>query len=193
MSPENDRRVWTASNLMTLARIVLVVPIVLLLLDTGSDRRLLVLSLVAAAALTDLADGYLARRLGQVTELGKIIDPTADKLAVGAVMVVLASQGRVPWWFLGAVLMRDALILSAGAYLRSRRGLTLQSNLAGKWAVTSIALYILAVIADYPQIEQLRNFLIIASLSLLSLSSALYLRRFISVLRAPGEPAAQPF
>src|SRR5512142_3316042 len=115
-------RVWTISNTLSFCRIVLVVPIVVLLLRNDAADRAVIGGLIVLAAATDFFDGLLARRLGQVSDLGKIIDPVADKLAVGAAGIALAIVGRVPVWFLVAALVRDLVILAGGVYIRSTRG-----------------------------------------------------------------------
>src|SRR5690242_4433284 len=124
--------VWTLSNCLSAVRMLLAVPIALLLLRNDPSQRALIALLIAGAGITDLADGYAARRLGQVTELGKVIDPLADKIAAGIVAAALALLGRIPLWFLGLVLGRDLFILLGGVYVRARTQTTLQSNTAGK-------------------------------------------------------------
>ncbi len=90
-------RNWTISNGLSFLRILLVIPIAVLLLQP--EHRMLVVGLLLFAALTDLFDGYLARMLNEVSDFGKIIDPLADKIAVGVVCLILMVQGKVPLWF----------------------------------------------------------------------------------------------
>lgn len=80
---------------LTLCRICLVPLVVGFLISTDSTHSLLAAVLFAAAALTDWLDGYLARRRRQVTTLGKLLDPVADKLLVGAALISLVQVGRV--------------------------------------------------------------------------------------------------
>lgn len=74
------------------------------------------LPLLAAAALSDALDGWLARRLDAATPLGASLDPVADKLLAAAVFVGLAGSGRLPWWLVALVLGRDVLILAFAAW-----------------------------------------------------------------------------
>ncbi|KGM12322.1 CDP-diacylglycerol--glycerol-3-phosphate 3-phosphatidyltransferase, partial [Cellulomonas bogoriensis] len=101
--------VWNLANGVTVARIALV-PLVLvaLLTDDGTGtRRWVAAALFALAAGTDRLDGYLARRLDQVTDWGKLVDPIADKLLIGGSLVALSWVGDLPWWVTVVVLVRE--------------------------------------------------------------------------------------
>jgi CDP-diacylglycerol--glycerol-3-phosphate 3-phosphatidyltransferase/cardiolipin synthase len=94
---------------VTVARIALV-PVVVgaLLADDGSGRwRWVAAVLFAIAAATDRLDGYLARRLNQVTDWGKLMDPIADKALIGATLVCLSSLGELSWWITVIILVRE--------------------------------------------------------------------------------------
>lgn len=106
-------------NALTAARILLT-PVVGYFLARDDART--ALPLLAAAALTDAADGWLARRLEARTALGAYLDPIADKLLAATVFLGLAAAGRLPWWLAVLVLGRDVLILLfAGWALRFTR------------------------------------------------------------------------
>lgn len=93
--------------MVTAARVVLV-PLVLLAVAAGTERwRWVAVGLFALAAASDRLDGWLARRLDQVTDWGKIVDPIADKLLIGGVLVMLSWLGEVTWWVTGLVLARE--------------------------------------------------------------------------------------
>jgi len=99
--------VWNLANGVTTAR-VLLVPVVLALAAGTSDALHWAAALVfALAAGTDRLDGYLARRLGQVTDWGKLIDPIADKALIGGTLVMLSVLGRMPWWVTVVILVRE--------------------------------------------------------------------------------------
>lgn len=97
------------ANGVTVARIALVplVLVALLLDDGGGGWRWVAAVLFALAAGTDRLDGWLARRLDQVTDWGKLMDPIADKLLIGGTLVVLSALGDVPWWLTAVVLVRE--------------------------------------------------------------------------------------
>ncbi len=98
------------ANLLTVLRIV-AVPFVAwaLLVDDGQDPtwRLVATGLFVLAAATDRVDGYLARRMGLVTDLGKLLDPIADKALIGTALVALSYLGELSWWVTAAILVRE--------------------------------------------------------------------------------------
>jgi cardiolipin synthase len=102
------RQVLTLPNLITLARLACL-PVFLWLLF-GKENRAAAAALLAVLGITDWVDGYLARHLGQVSELGTILDPVADRLLfiVGAGGILI--DGSVPTWFAVIVLVRETLV-----------------------------------------------------------------------------------
>ena len=104
----------TIPNLICLLRIALTVPIIVLLAE-GRYGQTLVLFAVAAAS--DLLDGYLAKTFGWTSELGKVLDPLADKLLLVSVFITLACIGLVPVWLAAIAVLRDVVIgVGAGVY-----------------------------------------------------------------------------
>jgi cardiolipin synthase len=89
-------------------RIVLVYPVAMWILQ-GRHRE--VLALFALAAFTDALDGFLAKRFDWTSELGKVLDPLADKLLLVTVFVCLSATGLAPWWLTAIVILRDLVIL----------------------------------------------------------------------------------
>jgi cardiolipin synthase len=102
-------------NLICLARIALIWPIVMALANANYDFALL---LFAAAAVSDGLDGFLAKRFGWTSELGKILDPVADKLLLISVFVITTSLGLVPWWLTLTAVTRDLMIILGAIALR---------------------------------------------------------------------------
>lgn len=100
-------------NLICLIRLLLIWPIVVAL---HKGQYLGALALFIAAAVSDGLDGYLAKRFGWTTELGKFLDPLADKLLLMTVFVQAAWLGLVPWWLTAAVVARDVMI-GLGAFI----------------------------------------------------------------------------
>jgi cardiolipin synthase (CMP-forming) len=94
-------------NLICLFRIALVWPVVAALRD---GRNALALMLFVVAAVSDGLDGYLAKRFGWQSALGKVLDPLADKLLLVAVFIEAAWLGLAPWWLTAAVVARDVMI-----------------------------------------------------------------------------------
>jgi len=94
-------------NLLCILRILLVYPVAAWILQGHYPQ---VLALFAFAAFTDALDGYLAKRFGWHSELGKVLDPLADKLLLVTVFICLSIAGLAPWWLAGLVLLRDLVI-----------------------------------------------------------------------------------
>ena len=99
-------RTWP--NLVTLIRLALI-PVFLWLLF-GTDHRAIAAWLLASLGATDWIDGWLARRLNQTSTVGKVLDPTADRILVMVGLVAVAVAGGVPWWFAGITLVREVLV-----------------------------------------------------------------------------------
>lgn len=131
----SSRRVLTVPNLLSAARIALIPVFVILLLD--SDTRVLGFILLSLIVSTDWVDGTIARRTGQVTELGKVLDPVADRLALAAALVTFVVVDAIPLWAALLVLVRDALILVAGAILGAR-GIRIAVRPMGKYATFTL-------------------------------------------------------
>ena len=108
-------RTWP--NVVTLTRLALLPLFVYLLF--GTDHRAVAAWLLASLGATDWIDGYLARRLHQVSRVGKILDPVADRLLVMVGLLAVAAAAGVPWWFALATLTREVVvsILTVGLFL----------------------------------------------------------------------------
>ncbi|HEX9375243.1 MAG TPA: CDP-alcohol phosphatidyltransferase family protein [Actinomycetota bacterium] len=138
----SSRRVLTVPNAISFARILLIPVFVALLVHHGTEAAGLLL--LAAVVSTDWVDGQVARRTGQVTELGKILDPVADRLAIAAALIALVARGAFPLWAALLILVRDAAILVAGLLLL-RRGGRIDVRFIGKVATFCLMFAVPAV------------------------------------------------
>ena len=111
----DDRGLWTVPNVISVARLCCL-PLFLYLLF-GRDNRTAAGWLLAGLGATDWVDGYIARRFGQVSEIGKVLDPTADRLLFIVGIVALIVDNSAPRWFAVLVLVREVLIGAAMAVL----------------------------------------------------------------------------
>jgi cardiolipin synthase len=109
-----ESRIWTIPNLLSMLRLALVPPFLVLIIVGDYVAALIVL---IVASFTDLLDGYLARRLNQVTRLGQLLDPAADRLYIFAALLGLAAHGLVPWWIVIVIVARDVFLLVLGVVL----------------------------------------------------------------------------
>jgi cardiolipin synthase len=124
-------------NLLSILRIALVPVFLWFLLD---EFFLAAIFVLAIAGLTDFLDGYLARRLNQITKLGKMLDPVADRLYIFATLLALSVTGYVPWWLAALVILRDVLMLISLPVLASVGYKSLPVHYLGK-ASTFALLY----------------------------------------------------
>jgi len=124
------------------------------------------------AAITDVLDGQLARRHNEVSEFGKVIDPLADKVFVGTMVVVMLSLDLIPLWLVAIVLGRDLLILVGGLVVERRTGVVLPSNYPGKAAVVSLSIALILVLLGIQGI--VADVFTWLSILLLTLSLVLY-------------------
>lgn len=119
----------TIANLFTIIRLLLA-PILLWAFST-SDRWIVIL-ILSMAAFTDFLDGWVARKFNQISMLGKILDPIADKLTVGFSLLGLAIWKDFPFWVAIIYFIKEALQIFGGAYLYYKRAEIQSSNLWGK-------------------------------------------------------------
>jgi cardiolipin synthase len=134
--------IWTVPNLISMARIVLIVVFGWLLI-AGQDAW--AIAALAVAGISDFLDGYLARRWNQVTELGRVLDPTADRLLTIVVVLGLAIRGVLPWWLVAIRLARDVVVGIALLVARARGVSSPQVTFVGKAA--TLALYFMLPLA----------------------------------------------
>jgi len=172
-------RYFTVSNLISASRIFIVIPMGYCLLTEFPHHRLWTAGVIIIAVATDFLDGFLARKLHQVTEIGKIIDPVADKIGIGAYAVFLAITGDIPLWFIIFVLLRDILILSGGLYIHHNKKIVPQSNWPGKISVTCIAVTFFLATLRIDALSSFFTFSLWLSVVLMIWSSWIYAQRLI--------------
>jgi CDP-diacylglycerol--glycerol-3-phosphate 3-phosphatidyltransferase len=178
-------------NTLTLGRIFLIPLLVVVLLTNsegrmlfGVGRELIGAVIFALAACTDWLDGHLARRRGQVTMLGQLMDPLADKLLVTAALVSLVQLGSAPAWMVAVILGRElgVTVLRSIAY---SRGITVAASWLGKVKMVAEVVAIVLLILGR---EHLQQFFVLGQVALwvvlvAALASAFdYYRRFNHVL-----------
>lgn len=132
------------ANGLTVLRIVLVPAFGVLLF---SEARVAAFVVFALAALTDTADGRIARRYGLVTDFGKLADPVADKALIGVALVGLSVLGDLSWWVTGVILVREFGITVLRFWVRRRTVIAASAGGKAKTVlqVVAIALYVLGL------------------------------------------------
>lgn len=170
-------RYFTISNLLSASRIFLVIPMGYCLVLDFPFHRLWTAGIIVIAVATDFLDGFLARKLHQVTDFGKIIDPLADKIGIGIYAVLMAWTGDMPVWFVVFVLLRDLLIFIGGLYIRRKKKIIPQSNWPGKIAVALVALVFFLATIQVNASDKIFTYTLWASIVMMLLSLVSYAKR----------------
>lgn len=136
-------------NGITLVRIGILPVLFLLLWNPGRIWSLAIALLFIAAALTDLLDGYVARRYQLVTALGKFLDPIADKLIVNTAMIVMIPIGRVPAWVVAVTVIRDVVVDGIRS-MAAAQGVVISASPLGKRKTLCQIFAVSALMIHYP-------------------------------------------
>jgi cardiolipin synthase (CMP-forming) len=125
-------RIWTIPNAISIARLLGVPVFLWLVLGPHADGWAVILLIAAAAS--DWLDGKLARALHQESRLGQVLDPTADRLYIGVMLIGLAIRAIIPWWLVGVLVGRELVLGVALLRLRAHGWEPLQVSFVGKAA-----------------------------------------------------------
>ena len=135
--------------MLTMGRIALIPPVIILMLEDSPKSAFLAAVLFSAAAITDYLDGFLARRMGLVSVLGKLLDPLADKLIVMATLVIAAQLGHIPGWFVVLLLAREIGITGLRS-IAGQEGLVIDVVQSGKFKTALQLCGLIGVLIHYP-------------------------------------------
>ena len=174
-----DERVFTISNLMSLSRVFLLLPVIYFFKQDTPESKFYLFGLMLLAMLSDYLDGILARKLNQVSNLGKILDPVADKICMGVMAILLVQYRDMPLWFVIVIVARDVIILFCALFVLDKKNQIMQSTMPGKFAVGFMSISVLAYTFD---IHELKLISIILSMIFILWTMVVYATRFIHVL-----------
>ncbi|KQY20593.1 CDP-diacylglycerol--glycerol-3-phosphate 3-phosphatidyltransferase [Cellulomonas sp. Root485] len=186
---------WNLANVLTVLRIALVPFFAWALLADGGHTttgRLIATALFVVAAATDRLDGWLARRSGQVTDLGKLLDPIADKVLIGTALVLLSWLGDLPWWVTVIILVRELGITAMRFFLL--RYVVLPASRGGKLKTVlqsvAIGLYLLPLDA-LPSFVSVAAVIFMGAALVVTVVTGLdYARTGLQIKRAASRPPA---
>ena len=137
-------RIMTLANAISISRIFLAIPLVLLFEDISKGelgKLWWAFGLIIIIVLTDFLDGYVARKTEETTNFGKLIDPVADKVCMMVVMIYLIISYKLPFLlFFVTLAIRDVFLIIIGVYLMFSQEEVFQSNRSGKWFMGITAL-----------------------------------------------------
>ncbi len=185
---EIQTRAWLGEsinlpNLVTIGRILLIPVFVVLFADPTPSRSLVAAGVFVIAAVTDLLDGYLARRRGQVTSLGKLLDPIADKLLVLSGLILLVQFDRVPAVIAILIIAREVAVTGVRAVAASQ-GIVLAAETLGKYKMVLQVVAIVMLILENEflpipgGLHQVGTLFLYGSLALALVSGGNYLANF---------------
>ena len=149
-------RIFTLANAVSVVRLMAIPVFLWLVIE---DRLLIAFVLLVVAVLTDFVDGMIARRMNEITKLGQFLDPFADRLFIAATVIALAIQDVVPWWFVIAVMLRDALLGIGGVVMARYGAATLPVKWWGKVATFAmlVVLPLFLLGAVVPEVGEITN------------------------------------
>jgi len=163
-------------NLITLSRFALIPLFLFLYLD---GHALAALGTVLLAGVSDILDGYLARRSGQITVTGIMLDPLADKLMMLAIVTALLIGGQIPWGAVAIMAIREVGMIGSAAYFHFRGMKTVPANIFGK--ATTVVYYVAIMLLMLDQPGGLE--VLWCAIALSFLTSAVYFMKFRSLNR----------
>ena len=179
------KEINTLSNYLSFLRLLLAIPFWIMLdYYNYPSVRYMLFSLTLFASLTDLLDGYFARKLNQVTEFGKIIDPLADKVCIGIIITKLYLIHQIPGYYFFMIIIRDILIFLGGILVTRKLGRVLPSNMLGKIAVLVIGIVIILILLQADKNSFYFKSIYGLSLILIIVSFAGYIIRGFEFLKA---------
>lgn len=143
-------------NVLTLVRILLIPVFVMLLIDPTPDRALAAAIVFVVAAVTDLLDGYVARKTGQITKLGRLLDPIADKLLVLSALILLVQVDRVSALVAILIIAREVAVTGLRAIAASE-GLIMSAEVTGKYKMALQVIAIVLLVLEGTVVETIGN------------------------------------
>ena len=139
-----QNRIMTLANAISISRIFLTIPLVLILEDIAhgmTGKLWQAFMLIIIIVITDFLDGYVARKAEEITNFGKLIDPVADKVCMMVVLIYLIISYKLPFLiFFLTLAIRDIFLIIIGVYLMFSQEEVFQSNRSGKWFIGISAL-----------------------------------------------------
>lgn len=170
-------------NLLAIARILLLPFIFYFLAQDTPISFYTAIVFMAVAITTDVLDGYLARRLNQVTDLGKILDPVADKLGLGIFVIFVIIHRGFPIWIAALLFLKDIFTVIAGIMLVKKKGLV---PISAYWGKLNSWIWVITVIVFILKIHKLEPWLLTAATISVINCAVLYTRTFIISYRSNG-------
>ncbi|MEQ8524372.1 CDP-alcohol phosphatidyltransferase family protein [Gracilimonas sp.] len=170
-------QVFTWSNTISFSRILVAFPVVYLHYLNDFQVNTAIIVLILYGVISDYLDGFIARKTDTISELGKMIDPVADKLCALVLFVYTVWIGWIPLWFLIFAMIRDSMIMLGSYYIKKKYDKVAMAIMSGKISVNVLALYWIAVFF-FPEAGSTHMFLMACSVTLMVISWIDYFNRY---------------
>jgi CDP-diacylglycerol--glycerol-3-phosphate 3-phosphatidyltransferase len=167
----------TVSNIITISRLVALPFIVYFLF---SDQRITAFVIMIISLLSDAIDGYVARKLNQISDLGKFLDPLCDKISLAVILITLLLIDAIPLWAIIIIIARDFLILLGSYFILKDKSLVLTSNVWGKITGFILGAVVLAFTLN---LREPGMILIYLSIPAIIVSFVVYTYRYVKVMK----------
>jgi CDP-diacylglycerol--glycerol-3-phosphate 3-phosphatidyltransferase len=179
---EKNRRILNLPNAITMLRILIIPVLFFLLVPPDQFWSLVLATVFIAASLTDLLDGYIARKYQLITVMGKFLDPIADKLVINTAMILMIPIGRIPAWVVAIIIIRDFFVDGIRSIATSE-GVIIQASNLGKKKTLCQVFAVSALMIHYPFLgadaHTVGTFLLFLALILSIVSAIEYFVKFI--------------
>jgi CDP-diacylglycerol--glycerol-3-phosphate 3-phosphatidyltransferase len=179
-----DKKDLNIPNALSFFRMLLIIPLIYFFSNFNEDNnRIYLIILLAVIAITDNLDGYLARKLNQITDLGKIIDPLSDKIVVAVMAIFMFIYGEIPAFYFWLVLLKNLYIFSGGIYIYKKTGIVPASNIFGKVSVMLLGIFLVWCIIDTVKTSFFYYFLLCLSTGSILVTIVAYGLKGIALLK----------
>ena len=171
----------TWSNFISLTRVVIVLPIIIIHIQNDREINYAIVLLISYGVLSDYLDGLVARKRDEISELGKVLDPVADKLMAFFLFLYVVMLGWIPYWYFAIGVVRDLTIMAGSAHIKKERGKVAMSIMSGKISVNIMALYWVSVFF-FREAETVQTWLLWISVAFMIYSFADYWIRYKKIM-----------
>jgi CDP-diacylglycerol--glycerol-3-phosphate 3-phosphatidyltransferase len=173
--------IYTWSNFISLTRVLVVFPIIWLHIQNDYQVDGLIWALIIYGVVSDYLDGLVARWRNEISELGKVLDPIADKVMAFFLFLYTVWLGWIPIWYFALGVTRDLLIMAGSAHIKKKRGKVAMSIMSGKVSVNIMAIYWISVFF-FPEAGTAHKYLMVVSAILMVVSFIEYKKRYYEII-----------
>lgn len=174
--------IYTWSNLVSLTRVLVVIPIIYLHIHNDYQVNSIISGLIIYGVISDYLDGLVARWRNEISELGKVLDPVADKVMAFFLFLYTVWLGWIPVWYFVVGVTRDLIIMAGSAHIKKKRGKVAMSTMSGKVSVNAMAVYWISVFF-FPEMVRIHQFLLAVSVILMVVSFIEYKKRYYKIIK----------